>query len=487
MKQPDILWIVTDHQMHATVPANLAAPALQRHLTEIGCQFPHAYSVLPICSPARASMLTGLYPHAHGLTENDGRFGGREGLHPTDWTLQHALSAAGYCCGWFGKWHVDNYHSAADYGFDGFSMAGYGYPYAIDEYRQYLQRAGLTAPQVRVEIGGECGSRNGDKIDLCAQSAWFEYESGVAVIDDHRKHEAFFIADLAKRWLRSHRDRQGAEPLFTRVDSWGPHPPYVVAEPFLDCVANKEISLPPGYRNSLDDRPQHHRDYRDYWQQTLALDEDQWQLMYQRALEHRYLVEAALVTVLDEVDLENTLVLFCSDHGDALAANGPIANKGGLMSESTLRIPLLLAGRGVARGTVCSEMVSQLDLVPTILDYADAVQPAGLHGNSLRSIIDDAVGGSGTLSRDGLLLQHSGLHQHLPQRAWYQDHWKLVLQADGFIELYNLRDDPHELHNLASQAVFDPLIAELRQAMQLRLTETDDPFLLNGAIAGFVV
>lgn len=140
---------------------------------------------------------------------------------------------------------------------------------------------------------------------------------------------------------------------------------------------------------------------------------------------------------------------------------------------------IAVAGRGIASETVCSEMVSQLDLVPSTLDYANAVQPAGLHGNSLRSIIDESVGGSGTLARDGLLLQHSGLHQHLPQRAWYQDHWKLVLQADGFVELYDLRNDPYELRNLAQQTAFDPLIAELRQAMRLRLAETEDPFLLN--------
>jgi arylsulfatase A-like enzyme len=481
---PNILWIVTDHQLHASAPVCLGLPALQRRLSDSGTRFSRAYSVLPICSPARATMLTGLYPHAHGLTENDGRFGGREGLNPQDWTIRDSLSSAGYQCAWFGKWHVDNNHSAADYGFTGFSLPGYGYPYATVEYRQYLKQNGLAHPRVRVEIGGECGTRPGDVIDLCDQSAWFEYESGVAILDDHRAHEAWFIADQVKHWLRERGANHAGSPWFARVDSWGPHPPYVVADPFLDSCRDADINMPAGFHHTLSDRPQHHRDYRDYWQQTLALDHEQWRMMYQRALEHRYLVEAALVSVLDEIDLQNTLVIFCSDHGDAIAANGAVSNKGGLMCEPTMRIPLLMAGTGVASGRVCDELVSNLDLMSTVLDFAHVDPPVALHGSSLRSLVSEVEGHTNEFSREGLLLQHSGLHEHLPQRAWYQDQWKMVVQADGFVELYDLRDDPHELQNLARQAAFDPLIAELGQALRARLVEIDDPFLLSSANAG---
>tara|TARA_B100000676_G_scaffold311626_1_gene382203 strand:- start:7367 stop:7540 length:174 start_codon:yes stop_codon:yes gene_type:complete len=57
-------------------------------------------------------MLTGVYPHVHGLAENDGRFGGREGLNPSDWMVHRPLAESGYRCGWFGKWHLDNQRSA---------------------------------------------------------------------------------------------------------------------------------------------------------------------------------------------------------------------------------------------------------------------------------------------------------------------------------------------------------------------------------------
>ena len=79
---PNIVWLVADHQPLANRGPVATSFALQSRVAREGTSFDRAYTALPICSPARASMLTGLYPHAHGLTENDGRFGGRESLDP---------------------------------------------------------------------------------------------------------------------------------------------------------------------------------------------------------------------------------------------------------------------------------------------------------------------------------------------------------------------------------------------------------------------
>ena len=118
---------------------------LQARLACTGTRFTNAFTVLPICSPARASMLTGLYPHAHGLTENDGRFGGRAGLDPSDWLVHQEFTTAGYRAAWFGKWHLDNHSDAGRLGFQGWSLPGYGYPYATNAYEEYLERQGLPA------------------------------------------------------------------------------------------------------------------------------------------------------------------------------------------------------------------------------------------------------------------------------------------------------------------------------------------------------
>ena len=95
----NVVWMVADHQAHAHHWPLVWSTPLKRRLAREGCNFTSARTVLPICSPARASMLTGLYPHAHGVTENDGRFGGRAGLDPGGRLVHRPFREAGYRCG----------------------------------------------------------------------------------------------------------------------------------------------------------------------------------------------------------------------------------------------------------------------------------------------------------------------------------------------------------------------------------------------------
>ncbi len=465
-RPPNIVWMVADHQAYANRPPVAANFPVQARLAREGMRFERAYTVLPICSPARASMLTGLYPHAHGLTENDGRFGGRPGLDPSDWLVHGPLLEAGYRCAWFGKWHLDNKRSARDYGFEGFSLPGYGYPYATPEYRTYLKRAGLAPPAAVVEMPGESGLPGGTRINLTEVADWFDYEAGSALLDSPADtHEAFFLASLAEDWLGS----IGDTPFFLRIDPWGPHPPYIVAEPYRSLFEQDGIDLAPNFDLSLEGRPEHHRTYRDYWGATLGLDASGWRRMAMRALQHGALVEAALGRVLDALDraglTELTLVVFCADHGDAVASNGGVSNKGSLMVEETMRIPLLVRGPGVACGATCDRIVANIDLAPTILQYCGVGSGIQMHGESLSSLLRDPT----AAFRRGLMAEHYGLHEPDLQRAYYEASWKLVVQENGFEELYDLKTDRYELHNLASvpehAVALDHMRAGLHRAM----------------------
>ena len=465
--KPNILWIVADHQVHATRPPGFDRFPLQRALGRLGTRFDRAYSVLPICSPARASMLTGLYPHAHGLTENDGRFGGREGLDAGDWMIQHALRDAGYRCGWFGKWHVNNRACALDFGFEGFSLPGYGYPYGADEYRAYLRRQGLQEPLARILVRNESGQAAGSGIDLCANAKWFDYVSGVAALEGPvQAHEAFFVADLAARWIESRN-----EPFFLRVDPWGPHPPYLLAEPYLGMLDDADVVLPPSFYSDLRGRPAHHRRYRDYWRDAVGLDEAHWRRLYRHALEHVILVESALCALLDRIDLDNTLVVFNSDHGDAVGASGGVANKGDLMIEATMQIPLLMAGPGVAAGQPRAQLVSNLDIPVTLLALCGIDSDRRFHGMSLAPLLQD----DSAEWRRGLMAQHYGLQEPIVQRAWYRDDWKLVAGEDGSRELYDLAADAHELENLARRGEYRATLAAMESELARAMLAAGDP------------
>ena len=466
-QSPNILWIVTDHQIHGSAPVGFSRFPLQQKLRALGTEFTRAYSALPICSPARASMLTGLYPHAHGLTENDGRFGGRENLDPSDWMIQQPLLDAGYRCGWFGKWHVDNLRSANDYGFEGFSLPGYGYPYGTAEYRQYLEQKSLSPPVVDILMPGESGLEVGHRVALCDQTHWFDYEAGVALFDGPvEAHESYFLVNQATQWLEGLQD----EPFMLRLDTWGPHPPYLLGSPFANALSRESIELPKNFTSDLAHRPSHHRGYRDQWQQTLGFNNQLWHKLYLHGLEHVIQVETALCELLEHIDLDNTLVIFNSDHGDAVGSNGGVANKGGLMVEATMQIPLLMAGAGVTAGKTCHQLVSQVDLAPTLMEMAGFKENQKMHGQSLLPLVD----GRNPQWRSGLLAQHYGLHERLPQRAWYQENMKLVLQQDGFAELYDLRKDPDELRNLANEESWQSSCHQMQLAMTEAMSAIND-------------
>jgi arylsulfatase A-like enzyme len=422
-----------------------ASLPLQAHLAAQGTRFTNAYTVLPICSPARASMLTGLYPHAHGLTENDGRFGGRAGLDAGDWMLHRAFSEAGYQTAWFGKWHLDNQSGAYDFGFEGWSLPGYGYPYASPEYADYLDRKGLASPVVEVELPGESLAPAGTRWALQDQSEWPEYEAGSLLLDGPpQAHEAFFVADLASNWIQNN----AKHPFFLRVDPWGPHPPYMVPTGFRDRFGMDADFRPANFWSDLSHRPAHHTEYRDSWV-GLDLDDDSWKLLAQRSMEQAMLVETALCGVLDAVNIagvaDETLIVVCADHGDAVASNGGVANKGSLLVEETTRIPLLLSEPGIPKGQRLDTIVSNLDIAPSLLAATGLTASPALHGENLGPLVEKGQ----PLDRSGVMLQHYGLHVPILQRGWRTEKWKLVVQEVGFQELYDLSHDPAELQNLA--------------------------------------
>ncbi|MDE0241981.1 MAG: sulfatase-like hydrolase/transferase [bacterium] len=466
---PNILWLNTDQQTIANRPGPARKLPLQTRLAAQGMNFRRAYTVLPICSPARASMLTGLYPHNHGLTENDGRFGGRAGLEPSDTLVTGLLRERGYRCAWFGKWHLHQELDARAFGFEGYAPAGYAYPYASADYRAYLERNALPDPIARIELSGESGTPPGKEITLTRAQDWFDFEAGSAILEGPAEtHEAFFVAELAERWLRD----PGDGPFFMRVDTWGPHPPYLVGAPFAGMFADLDSAASPNLVSDLKARPAHHAAYRDHWRDILDDGARDFALLSRRALQSASLCEAALVRLLDVLEdsgrIDDTIIIFTADHGDAVASNGGMMNKGGLMVEETLRIPMLIAGPGIPQGSNDS-LVCNIDVAPTLLDLC-GIAAHEMDGTSLSSLLRR----TGPLPRDGLMTEHYGLTTPLWQRAFHKGRWKLVVQDDGFTELYDLACDPAEMNNLAASAVHAGTLRDMRGGLAKALARYGD-------------
>ena len=225
----------------------------------------------------------------------------------------------------------------------------------------------------------------------------------------------------------------------------------------------------PNFQSDLAHRPPHHRAYRDEWLK-LGLDDAGWRLLAQRSLEQAALVETALTGVLGAIEAadvaDQTIVVACADHGDAVASNGGVANKGGLLVEETVKIPLLISGPGISAGHIVDNVVTNLDIAPSLLRAAGLTPPDDLHGTDLMPLITRGK----PSGRDGVMLQHYGLHQPIMQRAWRTSRWKLVVQEDGFCELYDMERDPHEMTNLASDPAHAETLASTERALIREMT-----------------
>ncbi len=211
-----------------------------------------------------------------------------------------------------------------------------------------------------------------------------------------------------------------------------------------------ESAASPNLVLDLKTRPAHHAAYRDQWRDILDDAARDFALLSRRALQSAALCETALVRLLDVLEdsgrIDDTIIVFTADHGDAVASNGGMMNKGGLMVEETLRIPMLIAGPGILPGSNDS-LVCNIDLAPTLLDLC-GITAHEMDGTSLCPLLRR----TGPLLREGLMTEHYGLQTPLWQRSFHKGRWKIVVQEDGFTELYDLARDPAEMSNLADSA-----------------------------------
>jgi arylsulfatase A-like enzyme len=477
-RHPNILWLVTDHvpyMHHGALPGPHPTYGTYERIAREGISFPQAMTVCPLCQPARASMLTGLYPHHHGMVHNSGFAGSRKEFEPDTKLFSHYLREAGYQVGYFGKWHCGIERTADNYGFQGWSLPDYGHPYHHPEYKEYLERYGLPEAMVDVEgcFGADHLRARGIRLtdepnEYHRMSAWGVMTSPV------QSHEAWFVCDMAARWLEQVASRR--EPFALRVDVWGPHQPYWAAGPFSGTVDPATIPEYPNFRHDLRDRPQFQRATRDAQHRDPKWDDWQnWQPMLARCYENASQVDASFGGLLDLLDrhglAENTMVIYTADHGDGIGSHGGLFDKGSFMVEETMRIPLAVRWPGqIPANYVSSRLVTNMDLVPTVLEAAGAELP-DMDGASVLALAKDR---SNTQWREDLLCQHYGHGQNAFQRLLRHGKYKYIAHLNDVEELYDLSSDPFELHNLASARPSPDVTARMRERLAAAMERHQD-------------
>jgi len=494
----NLLFLFTDEQRYDTLAAygnrQIQMPNLDR-LAEQSFVFDRAYVTQPICTPSRGSLMTGLWPHTHGCTKNN------VPLRAMTPCLPEMLPAGRYATGYNGKWHLGD-EVFAQHGFQAWCSTE-------DQYRRHYSPG--TDKSARSSYHHFLVSKGyapaGGDIFTRLETAGFPEDVS----------KPAFQAAEAVRFLRDHR----REPFVLCVNFLEPHMPFT--GPRDNQYDPASVLLPCNFNNPpTEDQP---RKARLRWQRYYERGrgggplktEDDWRRLIARYWGLCSLVDAHVGTILsglDELGLdENTIVVFTSDHGDMMGSHRLLAKS--LMFEEAIRVPLLLRPPGQKSGRRVEGPVSQIDLVPTLLDYMGWATPAQLQGTTLRRRMEDAApaqdvfvewtGGDEELGRKRGLqaavnrgLEATRRRQLASGSAPTEDAgtgakedpcydavrtiltadgWKFNLSAEGEDELYNLQADPGETVNLARQADQAARIDELPRRIRCWQEQTQDKLL----------
>lgn len=419
-KRPNFLVIVVDDLRWDDVGAYghpfVATPNIDRIARE-GALFRNAFATTPLCSPSRGTILTGLYPHHHGIVDNTNRSARSHELV----TFPRLLHDAGYETAFLGKWHMGNDETERP-GFDTWiSMKGQGE--AIDP--------------VLYE-NGKSSKVKGYVTDILTERA-LEFLS--------RPREKPFLLFLAEKALHPNimqRDDGSVVP----IGEGG----FIPAERHRTLYADDEIPRRPSYGVPPKGKPALERPIDGLpplGPETVTDDKT-----IRDRLRMLAAVDEGLDRMLDRLQemgkLDDTVVVVTSDHGYFYGEHG-LSQERRLAYEETLRIPLLVRyPRAIARGTVLGPMVLTLDLAPTFLELG-GLTPENLDGKSFLPLLE---GGSPDWRRSFLIEYYSDTVfpriVNLGYRAIRTERYKLIhyLELEGMDELYDLTSDPYEMENL---------------------------------------
>ncbi len=428
-QRPNIVFIITDDQrwdgMSCAGHPVLKTPNMDRIARE-GAMFRNAFVTTPLCSPSRASFLTGQYAHRHGVIDNQA--GNNERSHRLV-TSPRLLHGAGYETAFIGKWHMGDDDTPRP-GFDRWvGLKGQG--------RYYDPRLNINGKRVQ-----EKGYVTDILTDYAVEFLRQEHKRPFCLYLGHKAVHAPFTP------AQRHRHLYTTEPI--------PYSPAV-----KDTLAGKPMLQRPASAGGRGGRPTGFPEekIRDQMRALAAVDEGLGRVF--EALE-------------ETGALDDTLLIYTSD-------NGYFWNEHGLRDkraayEDSVRIPLLMRyPRLIRPGTVIDQLVANIDIGPTVLEVGRARRRKQVQGRSLAPLWRGRMRGW----RTSLLLEYEQEARYpyiLSWKAVRTNGWKYIHytqeEARGSDELYNLREDPYELKNLirdpAARDDLERLKAELERLVQGR-------------------
>jgi arylsulfatase A-like enzyme len=478
-QKPNILFIFTDEHRLSAVGCYGDTPCRTPHLDQLaeqGFRFETAYTVYPVCSPARSTIMTGEYPHTNGMCGNVKDLGcSVHELNDRPELLSRKLQSAGYVCGYTGKWHLgaEKYHDSfhvndppslpESVGFIGQNFGGHGGGgFRFREYKDYLAAHGYVHEVIEPE-----------------KSSYWHWPPYGTTTGPVESSVPYFLADHTIGMIESMKD--GKNPFFIWHNFWGPHEPYFAPKEFVDMYRDVEIPEWPNYRwdASSTAYPYHIKRYPT----ASKLNWEDWA----QAIRHYYafttLIDqqiGRMVQYLEDTGLiENTIIIMTADHGETLGSHGGLIDKGNTHFEEFQRIPMIVripeqyCENGREPGQVLSEWVSLADIYPTILDMAGAdYDQSAVHGRSFLPVLQ----GKDTDWQNTAVIEFYGLGD-LPMTmiTIREGMLKYGWNCSSVDELYDLEKDPYEMNNVCDDPAYADRLKQLRERLAEWMEKTKNP------------
>jgi arylsulfatase len=479
--RPNIVFIITDQQRFDTIAAlgypHMHTPHLDRLVRE-GVTFTNCHVTAASCAPSRASLFTGYYPHTTGVLRN-------ADLWRRSWIED--VAASGYRCVNVGKMHTYPYHTPL----------GFHERYVVENKDRYLEERWYfdewdKALKARglVKQQREQYRKRPDYRQSLGAFLWELPED---------LHSDNFVGETAKWWIDTYPVTQ---PLFLEIGFPGPHPPYDPVPRYVDRYLKQNLPLLPVTPAELDAQPPCLKELRVH---NHEVDHDSVVLDLNPTHEQRHKQRAyylANVTMIDEQVggimealqrrgyLDNSIVIFTSDHGDCLTDHGH--SQKWTMYDTITRMPLIVwKGAhvnlpGYEPGRRIDGLCSQFDIGPAILELAGLTPPKNMEARSLLPAVcgDEAWHEREYVfaeqARDGILTGCEFMTM-VRSRDWKLVHF-LGKDSDQPGQLFDLRSDPDEVVNLwdspvaAHQAQRGKLLEVLRDWRMRSQLATKDLF-----------
>ncbi|MES2697098.1 MAG: sulfatase [Verrucomicrobiota bacterium] len=436
-ERPNILFLVADQMrgsaMRLSGNPDVITPNLDRMAAE-GITFRRTYANVPVCCPARATLMTGTYAHVNGMVANDLR------LRESEITIAELFRDAGYRTGFIGKWHLDG----------GKRLPGFVPP-------------GPRRQGFEFWAGYQCHHQH-------FAPSYFRDTPEMILVN---KFEPEASADFAEEFLRA--PAQG-KPFFLTVQVGPPHDPYGAPEKYMNMYDAAKLTMPetwvpnsetrkggaaakggavkqrvPGAPGAVVVPPGGREEVAAYYAAVTAIDEQ----------------VGRLLRVLQETGQDkNTIVLFTSDHGDMLGSHG-MRRKRKPYEESACIPGVMRWPAGIPAGRKVDTLFSHVDMPPTMLALAGLKVPANMQGADLSRV----ARGETTAGPDAVLLQifvpFAGDAIDRQWRGIVTDRYTYARFEKEAWVLFDNRTDPAQKKNLAG----DPKHAALQRELDERLTK----------------